>query len=389
MRDSRRDMGTLSQQQDTREAGFTLLELLLAAGIFTIIGGAAFALFAQHQPLFNQQQNQAALNIGMRNAIAQMQVDIVNGGAGYYNGINIPNWPVGVVISNNVVSSGGACNTGTTYGANCFDSFTTIISDPNTTPVNPLAGASGSLPITPGTCASYATVTSSTTSLYMLPPTGVTAATYAGNFYSGDQILLVKGDGSKYTTTKLTAAGATQTVSGVAYVKLTHGLTAVGGTNASSDDQTGMSVNSSDLTTDTFCAMDWVLRLTPIKYDVDTTTNSANPTLRRTVLVQGQTPAANGVPLANQVIGFKVGAALINGTTDIPTYNFDSSTFISASSPHGYDYTLVRSVMVSLIGRTPPNADPTYVFRNSFDQGPYEIQGVSVIVNPRNMSMTD
>ena len=191
MRDSRQDMGTLLQQRETSEAGFTLIELLFAAALFVIIGGAAFELFAQHQPLFNQQQNQAALNISMRNAIAQMQVDIVNGGSGYYNGINIPSWPVGVVINNNVVASGGACNTGTTYGANCFDSFTTIVSDPNTTPVNPLAGASSSLPVTPGTCATNTTVTSSTTSLYVLPPTGVTAATYAANFYSGDQILLV------------------------------------------------------------------------------------------------------------------------------------------------------------------------------------------------------
>jgi hypothetical protein len=222
------------------------------------------------------------------------------------------------------------------------------------------------------------------TSLYVLPPTGVTAATYAGNFNSGDQILLVKGDGSKYTTTKLTANGGTSIVSGVTYVLLTHGLTVVGGTNTTTDDQTGMSVNSSDLTTDTFCATDWVLRLTPIKYDVDTTTDPTNPTLRRTVLVQGQTPTANGVPLTNQLIGFKVGASLITGTTDTTAYNFNSSTFGT-----GYDYTLIRSVMVSLVGRTVPNPGPSYVFRNSFDGGPYQIQGVSVVINPRNMSMAD
>src|ERR1019366_6147470 len=143
MRDSRRDIGTLSQQRDTSEAGFTLIELVIAMAIFLVISGAAFALFAQHQPLFNQQQNQAALNISMRNAIAQMQVDIVNGGPAYYHGFNIPNWPVGVVITNNVVSSAGNCHTGTTYGANCFDSFTVITADSGTTPVNPLAGAAG------------------------------------------------------------------------------------------------------------------------------------------------------------------------------------------------------------------------------------------------------
>ncbi|MBI3669729.1 MAG: hypothetical protein HY237_08120, partial [Acidobacteria bacterium] len=53
------------------------------------------------------------------------------------------------------------------------------------------------------------------------------------------------------------------------------------------------------------------------------------------------------------------------------------------------DYTLVRAVRVSLIGRTPPVTDPTFKFRNTFDGGPYQIQGLSVVVNPRNLSMKD
>jgi hypothetical protein len=104
-------------------------------------------------------------------------------------------------------------------------------------------------------------------------------------------------------------------------------------------------------------------------------------------LEKNHTPAVDGVTLSEQVIGFKVGAALVNGTTSTPTYNFDSSTFKVTPGAAGYDYTMVRSVMVSLVGRTPPVQDPTYVFRNSFDGGPYQIQGVSVVVNPRNMSM--
>ena len=389
MRDSRQDMGILSQQRDTSEAGFTLVELLLAAALFTIVGGAAFTLFAQHQPLFNQQQNQAALNISIRNAIAQIQTDIVNGGSGYYNTVNVPGWPVGVVINNNVVASGGDCHTGTTYGANCFDSLTVIVSDPATTPGNPVASASASIPAVAniGKCLNLTTNTSVNTTIYVIPPTGITAATYAGSFFTGDQILLERSDGSYYTTVNLTANGATAVVGGQTYVLLTHAtLTAANGTNAAADDVTGMSVNSSDQTGSQYCDTDWVIRLTPIKYDVDLSV-PADPKLRRTLLVQGATPAANGVTLAEQVIGFKVGAALVNGTTDQPTYNFDSSTFKVNGLGAGYDYTMVRSVMVSLIGRMPPVEDPTYVFRNSFDGGPYQIQGVSVVVNPRNMSM--
>jgi prepilin-type N-terminal cleavage/methylation domain-containing protein len=372
-----------------RTAGFTLVELLVAMLIFGVISASAFGLMAQHQPLFNQQQTQAALNISMRNAIAQLQTDIVNGGSGYYNNINVPNWPVGVVINNNTVSSTSDCHTGTTYGVNCFDSLTVIVSDPFTTPGNPLSSTSGNVPTTAniGKCLTLETDTSANTSIYVLPPTGVTAATYATSFFSGDQILLVRSDGSYYTTVKLTANGATSVVGTQTYVLLTHStLTNADGTNAAADDVTGMSVSSKDQTWPKFCDTDWLLRLTPVKYDVDISVAS-DPKLRRTVLVKGATPTANGITLAEQVIGFKVGASLVNGTTDTATYNFDSSTFKVTSGAAGYDYTMVRSVMLSLVGRTPPVTDPTYIFRNTFDGGPYQIQGISIVVNPRNMSM--
>jgi prepilin-type N-terminal cleavage/methylation domain-containing protein len=76
-------------------AGFTLVELLVAMAIFMVIGGAGIALLAQHQPIFNQQQNLAEVNIALRNAVAQMQIDIGNAGANYYPTVNIPNYPVG------------------------------------------------------------------------------------------------------------------------------------------------------------------------------------------------------------------------------------------------------------------------------------------------------
>jgi hypothetical protein len=89
------------------------------------------------------------------------------------------------------------------------------------------------------------------------------------------------------------------------------------------------------------------------------------------------------VGLANQIIGFKVGATLTLGATDTSTYDFNAQTFGTGS---GYDYTQIHSVMVSMIGRTTPNPDPSYTFQNSFDGGPYQIQGVSVVINPRNMN---
>jgi hypothetical protein len=73
-------------------------------------------------------------------------------------------------------------------------------------------------------------------------------------------------------------------------------------------------------------------------------------------------------------------------TTSTTLYNFYAQNATTAS-PIGYNnnYSLVRSVRVSLIGRTAPNiADP---FRNTFDGGPYQVLGADVVVNPRNMTM--
>jgi prepilin-type N-terminal cleavage/methylation domain-containing protein len=386
-----RNLHSTQELRVTREAGFTLVELLIALLVFGTISAAAFSLVAQNAPIFTQQQNQAGLNIAMRNAVAQIQADMVNGGAGYYNGLNVPNWPVSVVINNNVVAPTGNCATGTTYGTNCFDSFTVIASDPNTTAVNPLADTSGALPTPPGpyACVAGSTNTGTDHDIYVLPPA-------SGGFQLYDQVLLVRSDASAYTTVRLT--GVTNvTVGGTAYVKLSHSsLTTAptpgpvppataGGVNVIADDPTGMSVNSSDQTSATFCATDFVVRLIPIQYCVDTATDPTNPTLRRIQLVgDATTPACStGIGLANQIIGFKVGATLTLGATDTSTYDFDARTFGTGS---GYDYTQIHSVMVSMIGRTTPNPDPSYTFQNSFDGGPYQIQGVSVVVNPRNMN---
>jgi hypothetical protein len=57
----------------------------------------------------------------------------------------------------------------------------------------------------------------------------------------------------------------------------------------------------------------------------------------------------------------------------------------TASDP--YNFSLVRAIRVSLIGRTAPDYRTRYT--NSFDSGPYQVQGTAVVINPRNMSMND
>jgi prepilin-type N-terminal cleavage/methylation domain-containing protein len=363
-----RRTGTFLKRRGSGAAGFTLVELLVTMIVFGAISAAALGLMTQHQPLFNQQQNLAGLNIAMRNAVAQLQLDVANAGSGYYTGINIPSFPIGVTVLNNVVASGSDCHNATTftYGASCFDTLNIIVTDPNTPPAHPSDIGSN--------CVS---TTSSTLFANPVPPE--TAAQLAAQFNSGDQLLLVKSDGSQMTSVTLSRAGQ---VSG-SKVNLQHNPTAADGTNTSANDPLGITTNSGNQLGATFCSTDWILRMTPIIYTVDISTAS-DPKLQRTENGSTQT-------LVENIIGLKVGAALFNDglDTDATTYNFDASTYSNGGTSAPYNYTLVRSVMISMIGRTPPVTDPTYVFRNTFDQGPYETQGTTVVINPRNISMAE
>lgn len=336
-------------------AGFSLVELLVAMAVFLIIGGAAIALVKMHVPLFTSQQNQTSLNLSMRNAVAQMQIDVVNAGTGYYQGVNIPSWPIGITVVNSAPGTGCYDPVAKTYGSTCFDTLNVIAIDQNTPPSNPSdIGAN---------C-----VSTTSSSLFVSPVGATTLAQLAADFHSGDQLLLVKSDGSQMTTTILTSDG--QVTGGK--VKLAHNPTGVDGTNTSSADPLALSntADSNKLGVQ-FCDTDWVLKLSPISYQVDAT-DPTNPKLTRTQ--GGQTNV-----ISEQIIGFKVGASVWNGTTD-DTYSFDANTYL-------HDWSVIRSVRVSLIGRTLP--DPANNFKNSFDGGSYKIESVSVVINPRNLSMND
>lgn len=340
-----------------KEHGFSLIELMVAMAVFMVIGGAAFSLVRRHVPLYATQQNQAGLNISLRNAAAQMQIDVVNAGTGYYTGANVPAWPVGVTVVNNPAGSG--CYNATThaYSAACFDTLNVIATD---------TGTPASMPANTST-GTGCTNTNTSTQMYLVP-SGTTASALAAQFKTGDQILLVKQDGSQMTTTVLTAdasvVGST--------VQLTHNVTNADGTNSWTNDPLSIT-NTADsgVLGVQFCPTDFVLKLAPITYYVDAT-DSGNPKLMRL-----QKGTANVV--SEQVIGFKVGASVWNGSNDL-TYEFDASHY-------NHNWSSIRSVRISLIGRTAPNPDGS--FQNSFDGGNYRVEAISVVVNPRNLSMND
>ena len=363
-------MKTVSAKAKTR--GFSLLELLVATAVFLVISGAALSLYSSHLPLFSEQQNQAGLNIAMRNTVSQLQLDVANAGSGYYQGINIPDFPISLTVQNNVATTASPCNTPSTftYGANCFDQLNIILVDSKTAPAH--VDQNGT------TCSS---TTAST--LFANPLPGTTPAQQAALYHSGDQILVVNSTGSQMTSVVLSKDGK---VAG-GKVQLDHNKTALDG---SGGDPAYITNNSNNKLGSNFCATDWVLKILPVSYKVDIT-NPNDPKLIR----EQPSGSTNDVVLAEQVVGFKIGALLWNNCTttctsdDESTYNYDASSYQSGGAGQAYNYTLVQSIQVELIGRTTPNFAPTYVFRNGFDQGPYQIESASVVINPRNITMNN
>ncbi len=376
--------------------------------IFLIIGGVTLGLFTQHQPMFNTQQNQAALNIQIRNSIMQLQTDVVNGGSGYVTGTNLPAGVLGVTISNSLPAA--ACDTPATftYSSTCFDTLNIISAEPTVPAAHPDNGtfSSGYATTSGKDCISTAT---SPIYVYPAPVSGLTEAQAAAalladyqNAYTNlgeKQFLLVNAAGTLLNTIMLTSAPTATTVKGgVTVVPLAFNVTNATGWNTLANDPlniaafepapNGSTTNGNPMVTNSFCSVDYVLGLAPITYSVSTTTPS-NPQLMRT---------QNGVStvLAQQVIGFKVGAMMLNVTTsctydstvNLSLYCYDSSND-GAAGGYKSQWTNVRSVQISLIGRTNPNPGANYTYRNGFDSGPYQIEGVNVVVNPRNMSMND
>jgi hypothetical protein len=324
-----------------------------------------------------------------------MEEDVVNAGTGWYNAANnVASWPIGVKIVNNT-AGGATCHpAGTaTYNAACFDTLNLIVPDPATPP--------GLIYVAPGTpgCATPAltsTTGSGTTTMVISPVAPATQAQILTGMIANSQVIFihVTTSGTLMTTAVLSQAAS---ASG-ANVLLTFGQTQSNGTNVVANDPLNLTTPANvDTTlipttlTDSFCSgTDWVVKIAPVQYSVDTSTPT-NPTLTRT---------ENGVsaPIASQIIGFKLGASTvvlnglnIAGSSGAYCYNAASSTLPCYDN----QFDEIRSIRISLIGRTPPglysnsNVYAPVMFTNSFDGQPYKIQALSIIVNPRNLSMND
>ncbi|HZU30650.1 MAG TPA: prepilin-type N-terminal cleavage/methylation domain-containing protein [Candidatus Angelobacter sp.] len=359
-------------------SGFTLVELMVAMLVFLIIGAAAVALIRKHVPLYATEQNQAGLNLGVRNAIAQMQMDVVNAGSGFYPGANMPFFPVGITISN---SGTTGCFNATTWAyTTCFDRLNVITADDTIPPAHPSGNAAGT-----------ASADTTTGTLFLTFP-GVTPAPSATDlnswattkFVAGTELLLIQGGTDfsnstpRMTTVILTSAKGT--VSGSA-IQVSFTPTLAGGVPATIPDPMGIitSGDSDQLTNSFDPNQDYAIHLSGVSYGVDPS-DPADPKLVRVAFGAALSGAQNVI--ADQIIGFKVGA----WNTYTGTYIYDS-TLPKPTSGYGGDWTSIKAVRIDLTARTPINSDPANKFRNSLDGGPYQVQKISVVINPRNLSM--
>ena len=399
--------------------GFTMIELMVSMAIFLIISSVAFRLFSMQQTSASILRDDVGLNLALRNAVTQLQLDVSNAGAGYYQNVNIPNWPVGVTIINNVIASGSTCVSGGNYSSTCFDTMNIIAAASPTTypPVNASDSTGGSGTSNCSNTYSASSPAYAYTQAAVVNGTTWTLANTAAEFKAGDQLLFLKNDGSKMTTVVLTANGA---VSGSA-VKLTFNPTKNDGTNTyGSNDPLDITTCHGDIPctastnfTTQYCGSDYIIKLAPITYLVcagpgsnATYCNTANnsPDIADPKLTRIQNGTANTV--MEQVIGFRVGASIWNtssGYDTSTTYQYNSACYTyvptagvpapSSCTSDGnsvfYNFTLVRSVRASLVARTTPNLNAQYTFKNTFDGGPYQVEGTTIVVNPRNMSMND
>jgi prepilin-type N-terminal cleavage/methylation domain-containing protein len=361
--------GVKARTRGRGNSGFTLIELMVSIAVFLVIGGMAMSLFRVHASTFADQQNVVSLNMSMRNALTQMETDIVNAGTGYFSTADVASWPIGVTIVNQ--TGGSSCHTaGTlTYSSGCFDTLNIIVPNPAAVPGQPTA----------------CTLTTSG-AMTLSPASGSTAAQLAAALPNGAQVVFMHSttSGTLMSSALLTAASV---VSG-SNVNITYNPTNSDGSNTAAHDPLGLTTNGDAgvkaLTlTDQFCnGTDWVVTLAPITYTVNAS-NSSDPQLTRT-------EAGNTYVIADQIIGFKVGSALFNDTTDTSgTYNYNTANYADGSTACPACYDLVRAIRISLIGRTSPTRYSGSTFTNSFDGGPYKIQALSIIVNPRNLSMND
>jgi type II secretory pathway pseudopilin PulG len=368
-------------------AGFSLVELMVAMSVFMVVGGAAIALVRKHMPLFNSAQNQTNLNITLRNAVAQFQMEVVNAGTGFAGSTATTFSPMGVTISK---ATSTACKTTATYVAACFDQFT-LISVDSTLPL--LAPTDSTL---------IGTADTSKSPLFLINPAGGTAANYtawAALIPAGTELMFVQGGtdipAGQALISIVTVASVTSGTNNIQITTTSQNKTVSCAAGTFAPGQASGTPDTTDILQDhlriydaaecgrftgTFNpGLDYVVKLIAgATYSVDAS-NPANPKLVRT------NAAGTQDVIAEQIIGFTVGA-WSSQKCPSPCAGAPTPGYTTDPLDYGKDWASIRSLQVQLVARATPNSDNPSAFQNAYDGGNYQVQGVSVVVNPRNLN---
>jgi len=404
------------------QRGFSLTELIIAMAVFVVVAGAAFSLFGQQAEIATQQQNLSGVNVGLRNGISQMEMDMAGGGGNLLSGVvNATPFYMSVIINNNIPGVAATCTPNTTnwsypIPSACFDSYTIL--SPNNSLAKPCTTAGGvqAPPLTLVTATQVNVSTAQTVQANDANNVTANNTADASCYKSGDEVLLLQFSTSACDVSVVQLHYcmnvATLTHDATAGVPITLQLSAA---DTQADDPMGIMYTPGGLT---YFANSQANLYPNGSYIVDIGTGSnaityavmANPSNAndpQLVRCPGMScTTANAQVVTDQLIGFKVGADLWNAknasATDIANYIYNGAQYCSdaqagvdctVSPPVAYDpydFTLVRAVRVSLIGRTNPLINPTgAVFLNGFDNGPYFVQQAATVVDLRNLSNVD
>jgi prepilin-type N-terminal cleavage/methylation domain-containing protein len=412
--------------------GFTVIELMVAMVVFLVVAGTAFSVFDQHMQMITHQESLSGVNLALRSASGQLQMDLQGAGQNLLGTVPPDGsliFSTGVIIQNEVPSVQGgtapACTPAATTWAYpnpsaCFDSLT--IFGPQKCAANVSTGEAPVLALV-----SNVNVVSATSLTASDPNLGV-PATDATCFHAGDELLLIQ----QPTGGTLPGCVAEPFTFCIGEVELSAAPTVSGSNLSFSFTSTGSNgaptgcpgssctdpqqilynpvtsgtnfTNSIQyyFTSGSTYLVDVGGSTSAITYSVVVNpSNSADMQLERC-------NAGSCAVLADEVIGFKVGAILWSNESadqpDMANYFFDPSQYcydptgvvncnslpLPTNGKDPYDYSLIRAVRISLIGRTAPSQDPTLNnFANGFDGGPYLIQQASTVVDLRNMTIGD
>lgn len=416
--------------------GFTLIELMVAMAVFVIIAGAAFTLFGKHEEYAMRQEGLSSVNIGLRNAMSQMQMDLAGAGQNMLanvHSVSVPPYYAPIIIQNNVPGSAPACTPNQSNWAYpvpsaCYDGLTIV---------QPKAcnGTSGPVLVLSGNGKGQNLAVSSIMSADDPNDPGNAQALSNDQscFQSGDEVMVVQPQNTTaqpqcLANTCMTVVTLTKNAQPAGNkLQLQHNPTGSNGDPINcpgpscsdplgiiySQNQTCSTSPCTNFTnqlgqnfTDGAFVIDLGTGARDISYAVQN--NPSDPTDPQ--LIRCNTPlslclAGTGQVLTDQVIGFKIGAALADGKTngtDIASYFYNAADYCNESINNAdcngdpppnegndaYDYSLIRALRISLIARTKPSSDPTLSqFTNGFDKGPYLVQQSSVAVDIRNMSI--